>query len=79
MSTELDDLIKRAELLSTEDRLKLIEHLVTNPPTTVRRQWREIKGVAPYPLLGEDAQSWLSRKRREGDRHRESTVRNGDK
>jgi hypothetical protein len=34
------------------------------------RQCREIRGAAPYPLLGEDAQTWVPRTRREGDEDR---------
>jgi hypothetical protein len=29
-----------------------------------RRQWHEIRGGATYPLVGEDAQEWVSRERR---------------
>jgi hypothetical protein len=36
------------------------------------RQWREIRSAAPYPLLGEDARTWVSRTRREGDEDRGS-------
>lgn len=28
-----------------------------------RRKWADIKGKAPYPLVGEDAQIWVSRSR----------------
>lgn len=28
-----------------------------------RRKWADIKGKAPYPLVGEDAQIWLLRSR----------------
>ena len=77
VSTELDELIKRTEGLSPEDRQRLLEHLIrTVPPGRVHRQWREIRGAAPYPLLGEDAQTWVSRTRREGDEHRQSQLRN---
>ena len=30
-----------------------------------RRKWREIQGKATYPLVGEDAQEWVSRTRQE--------------
>ncbi len=78
MATELDELIKKAESLSPEDRLRLLEHLSrsVSPPGKTHRQWREIQGAAPYPLLGEDAQAWVSRTRREGDEHRQSQMRN---
>lgn len=76
MSTELDELIRKAERLSPDDRLRLLEHLSrTVSPGNVGRQWREIRGAAPYPLLGEDAQAWVSRTRREGDEHRQNHLR----
>jgi hypothetical protein len=76
MSTELDDLIRRVERLSHQDRLRLVEHLSRKvSPETAGRQWREIRGAAPYPLLGEDAQTWVSRTRREGDEHRQNQLR----
>jgi hypothetical protein len=31
------------------------------------RRWRDIRGAAHYPMAGEDAQSWVSRSRREND------------
>ena len=78
MSMELDDLIRKAESLSPEDRLRLLEHLRrgVSAPGKANRQWREIRGAAPYPLLGEDAQASVSRSRREGDEHRQSQMRN---
>ena len=77
MSTELDELIRRAEGLSPEDRQRLLKHLSHTISTgTVHRQWREIGGAAPYPLVDEDAQTWVSRSRREGDEHRHSQLRN---
>jgi predicted DNA-binding antitoxin AbrB/MazE fold protein len=32
-----------------------------------RRLWREIRGSVTSPLLGEDAQAWVSRTRHESD------------
>jgi hypothetical protein len=71
MSKELDELIRRAEKLSPEGRLRLLEHLDRTVSTGKRRRrWREIRGSASHPLLGEDAQAWVSKTRREGDEHR---------
>lgn len=59
--------------LSLTDRLQLVELIVkrvipmTEKPVP-RRLWRELRGAAAYPLLGEDAQQWVSRTRQE-DRH----------
>lgn len=77
MSTELDELIRRTEGLSPQDRQRLLDHLSRNvSPGRVHRQWREIRGAAAYPLVGEDAQTWVSRTRREGDEHRQGQLRN---
>ncbi|MEW6126195.1 MAG: hypothetical protein AB1757_03960 [Acidobacteriota bacterium] len=71
----LDELIKQSEKLSPDEQLKLIAHLADRarrsyPSSKPRRQWKEICGVAPYPLVGEDAQDWVSRSRRESDENR---------
>ena len=34
-------------------------------PSSAGRYWREIRGAAPFPLAGEDAQAWVSRSRLE--------------
>jgi hypothetical protein len=41
-----------------------------------RRQWQEIRGKASYPLVGEDAQIWVSRNRNEETETRELNLRN---
>ncbi|MDB9305083.1 hypothetical protein PN488_11955 [Nodularia spumigena CS-591/12] len=41
-----------------------------------KRKWSDLKGMADYPLLGEDAQQWVSQTRREADEHREGLLRN---
>ena len=40
-----------------------------------RRKWADIQGKAPYPLVGEDAQVWVSRNRREETENRELYLR----
>ncbi|MBD2294804.1 DUF2281 domain-containing protein [Anabaena sphaerica FACHB-251] len=40
-----------------------------------RRKWGDIKGKALYPLVGEDAQIWVSRNRREETENRELHLR----
>jgi hypothetical protein len=60
--------------------LRLAEHLAQltrqNLPTAApRRKWEDLIGLLPYPALGEDAQAYISRTRREGDAHREQVLR----
>ncbi len=79
-SKELDELVKRAEALPVDEQLALISHLArrmrqVHHVSKPRRQWLEICGSAPYPLLSEDAQIWVSRTRREGDEKREQRWR----
>ncbi len=40
-----------------------------------RPLWSEAAGMFSCPMVGEDAQVWVSRNRREGDEHRERLLR----
>lgn len=81
MSTDvLTDLIRQADQLTPDEQLRLATYLVDKaraayPAAKPRRKWAEISGAAPYPLMGEDAQAWVSRTRREGDEQREQRRR----
>jgi hypothetical protein len=81
MSSQLlETLIKETDALSIQDQMRLAAHLMvrlsqTNLPDTPRRKWSEICGIVPYPLVGEDAQAWISRTRRESDEHREHSLK----
>ncbi len=63
----LDILATLTDLLNKPSEKLLKLDLLHKP----RRQWREIVGTATYPLVGEDAQTWVSRNRLEGDAQRE--------
>jgi hypothetical protein len=76
-SKELLELMERADQLPMRDQLELIAHVAeqvrqSQVESKPRRKWREIRGSAPYPLMGEDAQAWVSRTRRESDEQRAS-------
>lgn len=77
MSTAtLTYLIQQTESLTIDEQLRLATHLVERarkvyPTTALRRKWREILGIVPYPFVGEDAQAWVSQARRQADEHRE--------
>ncbi len=69
----LDEVAVLAGQLSQRDQLRLIEKLVhnlANGTTRPRRRWAEIRGKAPYPLCGTDAQEWISQGRQEADESR---------
>jgi hypothetical protein len=79
-SKALIEIIKQAETLTPEEQLYLIALLAGKArqayrPAAPRRRWREICGAAPYPLVGEDAQNWVSRTRREDTESRERRWR----
>ena len=69
-SKELDELVQKAEVLTSDEQLLLIARLVerlreAQQVSRPRRKWREICGSVSHPLLGEDAQDWVSRTRQE--------------
>ena len=70
----LDQIIEQADELTVEEQLALIERLARKAQKrhhrTASRRWHDIRGMATYPLLGEDAQVWVSRTRLEGDEAR---------
>lgn len=72
----LNDLKEKAAELTPEENLELIAYLLSKVRVTPevlvkRRRWREIYGKAHYPLTGEDAQTWVTRTRKESDERRE--------
>ena len=78
----LEQVAALAAQLPPADRLRLVEKIVhelaASPPmgeSPRRRLWSEIRGIVAYPLLGEDAQAWVSRTRREADEEREKQWR----
>ncbi len=77
MSTAtLTHLIEQTETLTFDEQLRLATHLVerarkAHPRAARRRKWREILGLVPYPLMGEDAQVWVSHTRQQADEQRE--------
>jgi hypothetical protein len=76
MSPLLQEILKQAERLSPADRKELIQQLSQEkPPSKPKPKWSDLKGMAPYPMMGEDAQAWVSRTRQEGDDQREQALR----
>jgi hypothetical protein len=64
------------KILSEIEQLTVMGHLVERMKKNITK-WSDLKGMAPYPLSGEDAQECVSRTRREGDEHREHLLRGG--
>lgn len=76
----IDELIANAEQLPLEEQLrlvmKLLERIRQNYALADKPcpRWGDICGAAPYPLVGEDAQTWVSKTRSESDAHRERNL-----
>ncbi len=80
MSPLLEKILSEIEQLTPEEQLTVMGHLVERMKKNITKpqakpKWSVLKGMAPYPLSGEDAQEWVSRTRREGDEHREYLLR----
>jgi hypothetical protein len=80
---ELDQLLQRASNLTPSERLLLASRLIQSvrnelPPRKSRRKWKDAVGLLPYPALGEDAQSYISRSRHADDDHRAQVIRDGE-
>lgn len=78
----LNELLERTGALTPEEQLWFIAQLAEKiraayPGPGPRRKWRDLRGKASYPLLGEDAQAWITRTRQESDEHRESQWGHG--
>ncbi len=68
----VETLVRQVETLSIEEQLVFMARLAETirqqwRPVAARRKWREIRGVVQSPMVGEDAQAWVSRTRQEGD------------
>ena len=72
-----DNYIKELSILEQRRLSELLNaHLAENSQHFRRHPWRELAGKAPYPLLGEDAQTWVSRSRHEDEAHRQHNLEN---
>lgn len=68
---------QQADVLSADEQLRLAAYLVerarSSIPAAVERKWSDLRGLYSHPMLGEDAQSWVTRTREEADnRHHQS-------
>jgi hypothetical protein len=42
-----------------------------NVPPQKEYTWNDLRGLATYPIMGEEAQEWITHTRREGTERRE--------
>jgi hypothetical protein len=80
-SEQLIEILKRSETLTLDEQLELIARLAaqardSQQPSSGGRSWSEARGLAPYPLLGEDAQAYLTRSRQSDTDDRERGWQN---
>lgn len=69
------ELLKQVDGLNADEQLRLAALLVERarknyPRANGPRKWSDIRGMAQPSLLGEDPQLWVTRTRRESDKHR---------
>lgn len=75
----LNDVIAQADQLPEAERMELVEYLLsTITPREKEAEsdekeytWDDLRGLAKYPMMGEEAQEWITRTRREGTERRE--------
>ena len=72
MSPQLQQVLAEIDRLSSTEQIQVIEHITVNlkevVPTTQlskSKSWRDLAGIAPNLLSGEDAQAWVNRERNE--------------
>jgi hypothetical protein len=75
MSVVYDELLKQVE-----EQLRLAAYLLERARQAMTEEkpqykWSDICGRYAYPMLGEDAQAWVTRTRRESDEHWEAQWR----
>jgi hypothetical protein len=85
MSQELLlNLIKQSDELTSEELSQLVNYLAVKVQSSglanePRRKLSAFKGRAPYPLVGEDAQAWVSHTRQEATEERDELLGQHDK
>ena len=78
MSPQLEEVLLSIDRLSTPEQLEIISHITNRLKQRElqqpKRKWLDLAGTATYPLLGEDAQVWVSRSRREDREQRDRLL-----
>jgi len=71
MSPQLEAVLQSIAQLSSPEKLEVIRYIAeqlkqqTELETPVKRTWRELRGIAPNILRGQDAQTWVTQQRNE--------------
>jgi len=79
---KIEDVYELVRRLPASERLRLVEQIARELSSSAteeikgqRFDWSSIAGCAPGLLEGEDAQTWVSKTRREGDERRQNALR----
>jgi hypothetical protein len=81
MSPQLQQVLIHIDRLSSAEQIQVIEHinaknpgLVSTTPAKKSKSWRDLAGIAPNLLDGEDAQEWVNRERNEWSQWEEKIL-----
>lgn len=80
MSPLLQQILQDIEQLTPEEQIEVLnhtaEHLKRRTATdhSPQRKWLDMAGTMPYPLMGEDAQVWVTRTRQESQEQRDHLL-----
>ncbi|ASC69188.1 hypothetical protein XM38_001140 [Halomicronema hongdechloris C2206] len=74
MSPLLQQILQEIDQLPLDEQMQVLEYAVGKVKrqllvSELQQRWSDLKGIAPYPLLGEGAQAWVSSTRRGNDSH----------
>jgi hypothetical protein len=75
------NVLKQAARLTPVERLILASRLIEGVRQEIPAQngkplkWRHLRGMLPYPAYGEDAQTYITRVRREDTAHRDRQLK----
>lgn len=78
MGSLLQQVLQEIEQLTPEEQLEVISHTTEQlkrrtVQSKPKRSWRELRGIAPHVLSGQDAQEWVNQLRSEWD-ERENRI-----
>ena len=79
MSPQLERIIESINKLSASEQLVVVNHisarLKKDRATETQLRWLDLVGTVPYPMLGEDAQEWVSGSRQDDQKYRDQSLK----
>jgi hypothetical protein len=81
MSSQLQQVLIEIDRLSSTEQIQIIEHITVRLKEVVpkiqprkSKSWRDLAGIAPNLLDGEDAQEWVNKERNEWSQREEKIL-----